>query len=161
MSKRVQLIRGSTANQDAFIGNSGEITVDTQTNELRLHDGFTPGGKVIPNKDTIPTLSRSIFESVDSLGVPGTLLAADLDAILTLTAAGTYRLPNRSTISIGSQIWVYATVAGVIVGGYDASQQIRSQGAVADTYSLNQYQTIHLACIDVSSSPSWTILSSY
>ena len=161
MSRRVQLIRGSTANQDAFIGNSGEITADTQTKELRLHDGVTPGGVVIPNKDTIPTLSRSIFEEVDSLGTPGTLLAADLDAFLTLTAAGTYRLPDRGTIEAGNHIWIYASVAGVVVGGYNISQQIRSLGVTADTYSMNQYETIHLACIDISSSPSWAIVSKY
>lgn len=159
--KRIQFIRGNTANQDAFVGNSGEITVDTQTKELRVHDGFTPGGKKIPNVDTIPTLSRQLFDSVDSLGTPGTLLAADLDAFLTLTAAGTYRLPDQDTIAIGAHIWLYASVAGVVVGGYDVTQQIRVQGVVGDTYALNQFETIHLACIDVASSPAWTILSSY
>lgn len=159
--KRIQFIRGSTVNQDAFIGNSGEITVDTQTKELRVHDGVTPGGAVIPNKGTVPTLSRKLFDSVDSLGVPGTLLAADLDAFLSLTAAGTYRLPNRSTVALGAHIWIYATVSGVIVGGYDVTQQIRSQGAVDETYTMNQFETIHLACIDLAGSPTWAILSSY
>src|SRR5690606_36831939 len=88
--RRKQLIRGNTAFNDSYIGNAGEITVDLQTKEMRLHDGSTPGGVVIPNTATIPGLSRKILLSIDSIAAPGNPVAADSDNLLTLAAAGTY-----------------------------------------------------------------------
>ena len=44
MAEQLQLRRGTTAENDAFTGAVGELTVDTTLNELRLHDGATAGG---------------------------------------------------------------------------------------------------------------------
>ena len=40
----LQLYRGTTAQNNAYTGPAGEITMDTSTNKLRLHDGSTAGG---------------------------------------------------------------------------------------------------------------------
>ena len=40
----LQLYRGTTAQNDAYTGLSGEVTVDTTLSKLRLHDGSTKGG---------------------------------------------------------------------------------------------------------------------
>ena len=56
MSTQVQFRRGTTAENDAFTGAIGEITVDTTLNELRVHDGSTAGGFLIASSfpsDTI------------------------------------------------------------------------------------------------------------
>ena len=45
--RTLQLYRGTTAQNDAYTGSIGELTMDTTTNELRLHDGSTAGGHVI------------------------------------------------------------------------------------------------------------------
>lgn len=47
MSKRWQLRRGTTAENDEFTGAQGELTMDTDTNALRIHDGVTQGGHMI------------------------------------------------------------------------------------------------------------------
>ena len=47
MAVQIQYRRGSTAQNDAFTGALGEITVDTTTSGLRVHNGVTPGGKII------------------------------------------------------------------------------------------------------------------
>ena len=44
MSKKVQFRRGTYAENEAFTGAEGEITVDTDSNSLRVHDGVTVGG---------------------------------------------------------------------------------------------------------------------
>ena len=44
MAKRVQFRRGTAAENDAFTGAVGEITVDTTNNRIRVHDGSTAGG---------------------------------------------------------------------------------------------------------------------
>ena len=55
MTKTIQLLRGTTAQNDAFTGAAGELTVDTTTNELRVHDGSTAGGHRIYTKAEVDT----------------------------------------------------------------------------------------------------------
>ena len=52
--RRVQLRRGTTAENNAFTGAVGEITVDTTKNTIRVHDGATAGG----TETALPTLSN-------------------------------------------------------------------------------------------------------
>lgn len=52
MVKIVQLARGDRANQDAYTGPEGELTSDTSTPELRLHDGVQAGGhRILPSPE--------------------------------------------------------------------------------------------------------------
>ena len=44
MAKQVQRRRGTAAENNAFTGAAGEVTVDTTANDLRVHDGSTEGG---------------------------------------------------------------------------------------------------------------------
>lgn len=44
MAGRFQLRRGTTAQNNAFTGAVGELTFDTETNGIRVHDGHTQGG---------------------------------------------------------------------------------------------------------------------
>ena len=45
---RIQHKRGNTTVSSAYTGPIGEITVDTTTYQLRVHDGATAGGYTIP-----------------------------------------------------------------------------------------------------------------
>ena len=50
MPTQLQLIRGTTSQNDSFTGAVGEVTVDTGTESLRIHDGSTAGGfEVVPS----------------------------------------------------------------------------------------------------------------
>jgi len=44
----IQRRRGTTSENDGFTGANGEITVDTDRRELRVHDGSTQGGHIVP-----------------------------------------------------------------------------------------------------------------
>ena len=44
MAKQIQLRRGTTAENNAFTGAIGEVTVDTDKDVLVVHDGATAGG---------------------------------------------------------------------------------------------------------------------
>ncbi len=59
MTKVLQLRRGTTAQNDAFTGAVGEVTVDTTKKTLRLHDGSTKGGKEIIGKSDLATVATS------------------------------------------------------------------------------------------------------
>lgn len=47
MAKKLQILRGTTAQNDAYTGSIGELTMDTEKVEVRIHDGITQGGKKI------------------------------------------------------------------------------------------------------------------
>ncbi len=51
MPTTLQLRRGTTAEQDAFTGAVGEVSVDTTLKQLRLHDGSTQGGYIVGEDD--------------------------------------------------------------------------------------------------------------
>lgn len=48
MAKQWQIRRGTTAENNEFTGAIGEITMDTEKKQLRIHDGETLGGIEIP-----------------------------------------------------------------------------------------------------------------
>lgn len=47
VERMLQLRRGNTAKNDDLIGYDGEITIDSELNQLRRHDGITRGGFVV------------------------------------------------------------------------------------------------------------------
>ena len=53
MATRLQLRRGTEAENNAYTGAVGEITIDTTNEVIRIHDGVTPGGvaTVMANSD--------------------------------------------------------------------------------------------------------------
>jgi len=52
------LKRGNTAVSSTYTGPAGEITYDTGLNAVRIHDGITPGGNLMPSGTLI-----SVFQS--------------------------------------------------------------------------------------------------
>lgn len=61
---QVKRRRGTTAQNDAFTGAEGEIVVDTERHELRVHDGVTMGGFKIGGGTSLPLLTRLITEHI-------------------------------------------------------------------------------------------------
>lgn len=55
MSRQIQIRRGTTAENDAFTGAEGEITVDLTKKTLRVHDGSTQGGTELAKSSDIYT----------------------------------------------------------------------------------------------------------
>ena len=50
MATQLQFRRGTSAQNDAFTGAAGEVVIDTQSRNLRVHDGATAGGyEIIPS----------------------------------------------------------------------------------------------------------------
>lgn len=48
MARQVQIIRGTTEQNNNFTGATGAMTYDTDTKGLRVHDGSTKGGVEVP-----------------------------------------------------------------------------------------------------------------
>lgn len=60
VATQVKRRRGTTAENDAFTGAEGEITVDTEKHELRVHDGLTQGGHTIPTNETLDFANKAL-----------------------------------------------------------------------------------------------------
>ena len=69
MSKQVQLRGGTTAEHMDFIGAPREVTVDTDLNTLRVHDGQTPGGHDLAKTDDVVRLRKDVQTMLDQFEV--------------------------------------------------------------------------------------------
>ena len=97
-NKRVQQPGNVTQVVDEYIGPPRQIIVDTQRNELRLHDGKRKGGWSFPNLTTL----KRLFVSSDS-EIGQIKFAGELRGFMTRVADRTYRL---RTITAGDGIVV-------------------------------------------------------
>jgi hypothetical protein len=114
--KKVLLKRGNTAQSEAYTGLLGEVTLDTELNCLRIHDGITPGGEIVASTTT--TIRGIVDEAIDGLlnGAPEALdtLKELADALGENTDSVTDILTTLATKADSADL---ATVA--ISGSYD------------------------------------------
>ena len=91
MAKQVQFRRGTAAENDAFTGAVGEITVDTTNNKLRIHDGSTAGG--------VATIAASDLSTyLDNTDIGTTVQGYDADTAKT-DVEQTFTAPQRGSIT--------------------------------------------------------------
>ena len=51
MATQLQFRRGTTAQNNSYTGLVGEVSLDTSTTNIRIHDGSTAGGaEIIPSR---------------------------------------------------------------------------------------------------------------
>ena len=109
MSKQVRLRRGTAAEHETFTGAGAELTVDTTHDTIRVHDGVTPGGKVIGGQaNTIadlrnfrPTVGRQTVELL------GHTLAGIGGGTFYYDASDTMSADNNGTVIVtsGGERW--------------------------------------------------------
>ena len=67
MSFKVLFLRGSKAQNDAYVGPAGELTIDTTNYSLRVHDGTTAGGFEIMGRSQVASLLGGLEDQLDAL----------------------------------------------------------------------------------------------
>ena len=74
---KVLFKRGSTVENDNYVGPLGSLSLDTERLELRLHDGVTPGGKQQMSLDSLSDSSvlQTVFEGGTSIQTSDSLNA--------------------------------------------------------------------------------------
>ncbi len=60
-AKIVQIRRGTATEHQDFIGDIGELTMDTDNKTIRVHDGETVGGTALAREQDIPDLSDADY----------------------------------------------------------------------------------------------------
>lgn len=63
MATQVQFRRGTTSQNNAFTGAQGELTVDTEVKTIRIHDGTTVGGHVVPTLTATQTFTNKTMST--------------------------------------------------------------------------------------------------
>jgi hypothetical protein len=103
MSTKVQIRRGSTSSANAFTGAEGELYVDTDQNDLRVHDGSTPGGFRLPNFNTVTELNSSKVDKIDITA--GTVGSGSEIPVITYNEQGQITAVSTSTLNISNDYY--------------------------------------------------------
>ena len=65
--EQILLKRGNTEQQSDYVGAIGEITLDTDLQTVRVHDGVNPGGILLPNELNVQDMvATEIQENIDT-----------------------------------------------------------------------------------------------
>lgn len=89
----IQWKRGTTSQNDNHTGNEASLTYDTETGNLRVHDGTTKGGKVVLNEGDVES-SLKIAVIGDSLSAQNSLMNTSWPALFEtiLNSSGGFRV---------------------------------------------------------------------
>ena len=108
MPTQLQLRRGTTSQNNSFTGAAGELSVDTDLDQLRIHDGSTAGGIKVPATglafgaagNTNPATNTASFGTpanvVIRTSVGGNVIIGDA------TATSGFNLDVRGTANVGA-----------------------------------------------------------
>ena len=114
-TKELRLRRGTTSEHSNFIGAPGEITVDTDLNTIRVHDGVTPAGHLVRgtgvgtvswtdviNKPTIPAAQiQSDWTQANNTLKDFIKNKPDLSQLVSTTQLNTAQAGTLQTITTG------------------------------------------------------------
>ena len=108
----LQLRRGTTAENAAYTGSVGELTVDTTLNKVILHDGSTAGGTTVGNLQGNIQIGKTAAGEIDTssgnltIDSAGGTITLDDHVIISgnLTVSGTETKVNSTTLEVGDNI---------------------------------------------------------
>jgi hypothetical protein len=157
MATQVQFRRGTTTQNNAFTGAIAELTVDTELNTLRVHNGSSSGGTPIVNTNAAQTVTNKTFGAGNiwqGNAVP--LLHGGTNATLTASAGAiVYSTSSSFALSLagatgqilssggtGAPVWVSpATLTVGSAGNSNTTSNILGGSAGNLIYQIDTNQT--------------------
>lgn len=143
MAKQVQFRRGTAAENDAFTGAVGEITVDTTNKKIRVHDGSTAGGTApgdLSSSDIGSTVQGYDADTAKT-DVEQTFTAPQRGSITALTSGSTITIDMDDNNFFSVTLDTNATFANPsnITAGQAGSIFITQDGTGSRTASWGTY----------------------
>ena len=128
MPTTLQFRRGTAAQNDAYTGASGEITVDTTNKTLRVHDGSTAGGTRLGKYTEVEAVDSAVVTSIIDSAI-GSTIQALLVSGTNIKTINSQSILGSGNITItggdgGSGTLDSTTVLGVINAAYIQANQI-------------------------------------
>ena len=123
----VKLRRGTTSQHSSFTGAEGEVTVDTDLDTLRVHDGSTAGGERLAK-----------YSELSGAGAGGTVTSVDSGTGLTggpVTTSGTLSIANDGVDT--AQIAANAVTSTEIAADAVTSTEISSTDTTLNVNDTN------------------------
>jgi hypothetical protein len=148
MATQVQYRRGTAAQNDAFTGANGEITVNTTDSTLRVHNGSTAGGTAIVGVSAIQTLSNKTLASPT---LTGNITAANITLSGTFSATG--NITGSGSISVTGNI-----TGGNVLGGANVNATTHTGTTVSVTGNITGGNLITAGSVTVNSGASATAI---
>lgn len=147
MAKQIQLRRGDSTECDAFTGVVGEPFYDTTNKRLRLGDGSTPGGIVLPKySETLLTsggqltglLKLRAYEDIASAGT------TDLDSVNSnlVNITGTTTITSFGTADAGTII--FGKFAGALTLTHNGTSLLLPGAANITTAANDRFTAVSL-----------------
>jgi hypothetical protein len=130
----VQFRRGSTAQNNAFTGAAGELSVDTTLGTIRVHNGIA-GGNTLASIDAVQTLSNKTLSAPTITG--------------TLSSTGFINTSGNVSAAIG--LFESLTSTGFINTSGNVSAAVHTGGAVTVTGLINTSGNIICSVLDAGS----------
>ena len=120
MSTQVQYRRGTSTQNDAFVGAAGEITVDTTNWLLRVADGVTTGGYTMVGLTATQTITNKVYNGT-SVSVSGNVVGGNVTTAGLISATGNItsaaNVAGGNVISTALVKGVTISASGNVIGG--------------------------------------------
>ena len=130
--RQIILKRGNASVSNAYVGPVGEVTYDTSLVTLRVHDGVTPGGYIVPTQANVNAAVATSLPILANTIVPN-IVAAELTSVNSNIAASNAQVsalsanlnslvagvsPNLNTLakianSLGNSTTIAATIGNI------------------------------------------------
>jgi trimeric autotransporter adhesin len=139
------LKRGNTAVSSVYTGPAGEITYDTGLNAVRIHDGITPGGNLMPSGTLISVFQSNITALESNVSVLFANAATQAGLITALENAASTSGPTPPAGATEGALW-YDSTGGRLYVNYDG---FWVDASPEDVYTLPTASNIVLGGVKV------------
>lgn len=144
MPTQVQFRRGTTAQNNSFIGAAGEISVNTSNNTIRVHDGVTAGGYELARRGNVSVLTTGTSAELaaiisDETG-SGVLVFGTSPAITTslTTPSASFDLINTTATTVN----LAGASTAITIGASTGTMTLRNPTIVSSTSTVTLFNTV-------------------
>lgn len=130
MVQYIQLVGVDTVTESTRIAPARSIAVDPEANQIRLHDGVTPGGHLFIPLDQVEDYQARLFNNY--IVWPGGTGLTNLSANFTLLGAGDYDFQVFTELLVGVPIYIGTGASAITLTVFDSDNEVFRLGSASE-----------------------------